>query len=121
MSYSGAEPGVRMSRQGRRAVVSLFILSLFLAAANLLFTSSLIHRETANRERADAARASVTQLCESGNEFRRQQVQLWEYLVSVSRPPPGQTAAERLQREKTTRLFLAHIHHVFAPRDCHKE
>jgi hypothetical protein len=100
-----------MTRGARYSTVFLFLLSVAIGGANLLFTSTLVHR-------AQAASASVTQLCESGNEFRTEQVQLWEYLISVSRPPPHQTAAEKAQRKRLTAAFLAHIHRVFAPRTC---
>lgn len=111
--HGGTAP-TGMTPGARHAAVFLFILSLFLAAGNFLFTSNLVHRSA-------AATASVTQLCQSGNEFRAEQVQLWEFLISVSRPPPHETPAMKTQREKVTRLFVAHIHQVFKPRDCSKE
>jgi hypothetical protein len=102
-----------MTRGARYAAVFLFLFSLALAGANLLFTSTLVHR-------AAAASASVTQLCESGNEFRAQQVQLWMYLITISPPPPHETAAQRAQRRETVRVFTAYIHRVFQQRDCTK-
>lgn len=112
MTRHSHEP-LTMTRGARYSAVFLFLFSLALAAGNFLFTSSLVHRAT-------AASASVTQLCMLGNEARAQQVQLWEYLISVSRPPPHETAAEKARREKVTRLFLAHVHEVFKPRNCQK-
>ena len=61
-----------MSRTTRSAVVFLVVLTLFLAAANLLFTSTLVHRANANANAAAAAKASIAQLCQSGNEARQQ-------------------------------------------------
>jgi hypothetical protein len=107
---SAHEP-LTMTRGARYSVVFLFLFSLAIGAGNYLFTANLVNRAT-------AAAASVAQLCQSGNEFRREQVQLWEFLITVSRPPPHETPAEKAQREKTTRLFIAHIHRVFAARHC---
>jgi uncharacterized membrane protein len=103
-----------MTRGTRYAVVFLFILTLAIGAANLLFTSALVHR-------AAAAKASVVQLCESGNVARKQQVQLWTYLITISQPPAHQTAAERRQRDKTIHVFIGYVRKVFAPRNCSKE
>lgn len=100
-----------MTRGARYSTVFLFLFSLAIGGANLLFTSTLVHR-------TQAANASVTQLCESGNEFRHEQVQLWEYLIAASHPPPHETPAEKAQRKRLTAAFIAHIHKVFAPRTC---
>ena len=63
--------------------------------------------------------ASVTQLCQAGNEARAQQVQLWQFVVHISRTPPHQTPAQAAQRARTVRAFEAYLHRVLAPRDCH--
>ena len=95
------------------ATVFLFLFSLALAGANLLFTSALVHRAETNA-------ASITQLCQSGNDARAQQVILWTHLVVISRPPPHESVAARTRRVKTTREFIAYVRKVFARRDCTK-
>jgi hypothetical protein len=102
------------TRAALYSLTFLFAFSLLLAAGNLLFTSALTHRAEANA-------ASITQLCQSSNEARAQQVVLWTHLVVISHPPPHETVAARTQRVKTTRQFIAYVHHVFAPRNCSKE
>lgn len=103
-----------MTRGTRYAVVFLFVLTLAIGSANLLFTSALVHR-------GDAAKASITQLCQAGNVARSQQVILWTHLVVISHPPPRETVAARTQRLKTVREFIGYVRKVFAPRNCSKE
>src|SRR5947207_15942808 len=97
-----------MTRGAARAVVFLFILTLTLAGANLLFTAALVHRAEANT-------ASIVQLCESGNEARAQQVVLWTHLVVISHPPPHESVAARTRRVKTPREFIAYVRTGFKP------
>ena len=103
-----------MTRNALYAVVFLFFLTMAVGTANLLFTSHLISQVNANK-------ASITQLCQSGNEARAQQVQLWEFVIHISKPPPHETPAHRAQRERTVARFVTHLHHVFAPRNCQEE
>lgn len=56
--------------------------------------------------------------CQAGNVSRSEQIQLWEHLVAVSKPAPGESAAQRRQNEETAAAFLGYVRHVFAPRDC---
>jgi uncharacterized membrane protein len=100
-----------MTRGARYAVVFLFVLTLAVGTANLLFTSNLVHRAT-------AASASVTQLCQAGNGFRSDQVQLWTFVIRISSPPPHETPAAKAQREKTVRAFEAYVRKVFKPHNC---
>ena len=95
----------------RYAIVSLFILAVLLAAASTLVAVRAVQGEIGNR-------ASVTQLCQSGNDARAQQVTLWTHLIAISPPPPGQTAAQQQARAKLIRDFLGFVHKVFAARNC---
>jgi hypothetical protein len=94
-----------------RAVVFLFVLTFLLAAGSYWLSVRAVRGEITSR-------ASVVQLCETGNGFRAQQVTLWTHLIAISQPPPHQTAAQRKQREALTRKFLAYVRTVFAKRDC---
>ena len=102
-----------MSHGAAYAVVFLFLLTLAIGAANLLFTSALVGRANANA-------ASVTQLCKSGNDARKQQIDLWAFIIQISPPPPHETKAEAKQREHVLHQFAVHLHTIFAPRDCTK-
>ena len=100
-----------ISRGAARAVVTLFALSFLLAGAAYFFSVRAVQGEVRNR-------ATVTQLCQAGNESRAQQITLWTHLVAISAPPPGETAAQRARRETLTRKFLAYVRTVFRPRNC---
>ena len=102
-----------MTRGARHAFVFLSILMLFLTAANLLFTSALVHRVNANK-------VTITQLCEAGNEARQQQIDLWAFIIQISPPPPHETKAHAKQREQVLHRFALRLHTIFAPRDCTK-
>src|SRR6266702_7775324 len=109
---SGGKPHIEqvsepfMTRGARYAAVFLFCFSLALAGANLLFTSTLVHR-------AAAAKASVTQLCQSGNEARQQQIDLWAFVIQISPPPPCQTPAQAAQRAHVLHRFALRLHKIF--------
>jgi hypothetical protein len=100
-----------MTVGARRAFVTLLVIVFLLAGMNLVFTARQVNA-------VRAAAASVVQLCQLGNETRGQQVSLWEHLVTISRPPPHESAAERRRRLADTRAFLAYVEKVFAKRDC---
>jgi len=68
--------------------------------------------------RATSSRATVQELCISGNDSRAQQVQLWEFVITLSVAPPNETHAEKAARLNRVREFRAYLHKVFAPRDC---
>ena len=58
--------------------------------------------------------------CQAGNGSRAQQVQLWDHLVGISKPPKGESVAQIKQQEQETAAFLSYVHHVFAQRNCAK-
>ena len=109
-----------MSRGATYATLFLFCFTLVLFAANLIFTAHEVGNVRAVTAAADRNAASIKQLCEAGNEARAQQVILWDHLITISQPPPGETPAARRHRLTTERSFEAYIHHVFAPRACSK-
>ena len=94
-----------------RGFVFLSLLTLLLAGASSWFSVRAVRGEVSNR-------ATITQLCETGNGFRADQVTLWTHLVTISAPPPHETAAQKAARAKTVRAFLAYVRTVFKPRDC---
>lgn len=98
-------------RATRRALVFLFLLAALIGGANLLFTA----REVGA---VRAAGASTVQLCRAGNESRAQQVGLWQYIITISKPPPRESAAQERARLAALRSFNAYLHRVFAPRNC---
>ena len=104
-------PGPSMTRNARRAIVSLFVLTLLLAGANLLFTAHEVNQVSVAAQKAETAAASQLALCRATNTARAEQAGLWEYIIRLSGP---RTARERAVRAQ----FTAHLHVIFAPRDC---
>ena len=68
--------------------------------------------------RASVNTVNVVQLCQSGNEARAEQRQLWNYIIAISQPPPHQTPAEKADHARRLLLFEAKLNKTFAPRDC---
>jgi hypothetical protein len=64
------------------------------------------------RTAASAVAEADRDLCLSGNVSRAQQVSLWNYILSLSQPPPTPAGRERVAEFKT------HLQQLFAPRDC---
>jgi hypothetical protein len=102
----------------KRAFLTLLVISFTLAAANLMFTAREVGSVRAAEQAAARSTASVVQLCQLGNESRAQQVILWDHVITISRVPPHETAAEKRKRLATVRAFVAYVHRVFKARDC---
>jgi hypothetical protein len=111
-------PKLNMTRGALRSSIFLFVFSLALASANLVFTAHDVNRVTAVESAASHSAASVVQLCRAGNEFRAENLGLWLYIVHIARPPAHETRREAQQRQAVTDQFLAHLRQVFAPRRC---
>lgn len=107
-----------ITKGARYAVVFLFLFSLTLAAANVLFTARQVGHVRALTTAAARNAASIRQLCLAGNEARAQQVTLWDHVITITLPPPRETPAQRRHRLAAERAFEAYVHRVFAPRDC---
>lgn len=73
-----------------------------------------------NHEAVAAVHVNQIQGCHIANMIRLREVQLWEHVVAVSRPPAGETPADRKQRQQTTRLFLGYVHRTFRELDCQR-
>jgi len=105
------ERGPGMPVAVMRGFVFLSLLTLLLAGASSWFSVRAVRGEVSNR-------ATIMQLCETGNDFRADQVTLWTHLAAISTPPPHETAAQTARRLALVRQLLAYVRKVFAPRDC---
>lgn len=56
--------------------------------------------------------ATLTELCQAGNEFRAQQIGTWNYVIQLSGPPKTQQGRAVLAK------FEHHLRVQLAPRDC---
>ena len=109
-----------INRGTRQAIVFLFLLTLAIGGANLLFTATLVHGVNVNSAKARANKVSIVQLCQAGNEARQQQIDLWSFIIQITPPPPHETKAQARQREHVLHQFALHLHTIFAARDCTK-
>lgn len=88
-------------------------------AAVLAFTATgvalwKVHQNT------EAIHASQLDACAIANTLRAREVKLWEHAIAASRPPPGQTPAQRRQRQQLTASFLVFVTRTFRPLDCQR-
>ena len=60
--------------------------------------------------------------CKAGNEYRKDNKDLWEYLIklNLSNPDPQATAAQKKLQAKLIKKFQAKVDETYAPRDCTK-
>lgn len=96
----------KYGRTNRRFVVVDILLTLAVFLAGGIGVNAI--------QKASDANSAQLALCQAGNVSRAQQIDLWDYVLSLSKPP--QTAEQRAVVAK----FEQHLHQVFAPRDCQK-
>jgi hypothetical protein len=94
-----------------RAIVFLFLLAMLFSVGSYLLS-------TVATERSTRSLVSTQQLCLSANESRHEQIQLWDFVLTISKPPPHETAAERVRREQQLTHFRKFLERVFADRNC---
>lgn len=88
-----------------RHIVWGLVVSL---ALDLLLTAGFAYVAV----QANNTQQSNLALCESGNHSRAQQIEIWNYVLSLGKPP--RTAQQR----KVVAEFEGHLHVIFAPRNC---
>lgn len=104
--------GEGMTRGARHAVIFLFAFSVLLAVLNFSWTINQVNSVARADQKASAADAAQVALCRSGNEARAEQVDLWTFIIRISKPP--RTAQQR----QVLAEFEQHLREVFAPRSC---
>jgi hypothetical protein len=103
------QPGI--TKGSLYSVIILFVVMIVLTGASYALESNAISKAQRNT-------ASITQLCQLGNDSRAQQIRLWQFVISLSRPPPHETARQERQRQADLRTFEAYLHRIFKPRNC---
>jgi hypothetical protein len=102
----------RRASSNRRMIYALaasLALDVMLTVALLLVGI----RATNAGNRADQVHAQQIGTCQSSNDARAAQVQLWDYILSLPSPRP-RTNEQQRQLDQ----FRAYVNTVFAPRDC---
>jgi hypothetical protein len=116
-----AKRDAQLARYGHRnrhliriTIVSLVLDILLTAAVTVVAIQA--HDASSAAASARTAATAVAQsnrnLCLSGNASRAQQVEVWDYILSLAQPPATAAARERIGE------FKAHLEAIFAPRDC---
>lgn len=117
----------KLQRYGRwnRFLVAADLLTTAVAVVAIFIAGHANTRSAHADARSQAARAYAAAVhqsnivaCKIGNQGRAQQVQFWDHVAAISKPPPGETPAQRAQRKATLRKFLAYVDRSFAPRNC---
>jgi hypothetical protein len=90
--------------------IASLLLDVILTAVIALVALQAHHAD----QRASSAAASQMALCESGNVARKQQIDLWNFVIDLSSKSRPQTPQQRENAVK----FEKYLHRVFASRDC---
>lgn len=108
---------VHLSRAQRYALTIGLIVALFLAWT---FGSYFLSLYAVNR--ATSNTITAIQLCQSSNEFRSDNIELWHKLIKITKPHPHHhhhmTPYQRQKRARSVRKLKRIINRVFRPRNC---
>lgn len=102
----------RYGRNNRRYIAIDVLLTLVVTA----FGALSVH--TASQASQNHTAQIVT--CQSSNQARAQNEQLWAYTLTLFKPRPGQTPQQREQAAVALAALHAKVEQTFAPRDCQK-
>lgn len=94
---------------GARRMKYLFI---FEAVLTLVLGYVFIRQSVSNAQIQNNHNALVSS-CLSGNDFRKTNLALWEYILSI--PPQEPPTPEQ---KKVAATFKVYVEKTFAPRDC---
>jgi hypothetical protein len=101
----------RYGRRNRHLILTL-ALSLILDVT-LTIVISIVAVQAHNASiTARKASASNLALCQAGNVSRHQQVELWDFVIGISKHP------RTPQQKKVISQFETRLHTIFAPRNC---
>jgi hypothetical protein len=105
---------LRTYGQHNRAMIWGLIASILLSIGMgvVAISASLQAKSATSQSKRNAENARIT--CETGNEGRRLQTQLWTYVLDLSSQNPDLTAYQK----KQIAAFRGYISIVYAPRDC---
>lgn len=98
----------RKSRHYIRLLTATLILDIFLTAGLIAFG---LHSNSTHN--------SVVAGCRSGNEFRTNQKQLWNYILAIPSDRPL-TSEQQAKRDRQITNFKVFLDKTFKLRDCSK-
>lgn len=112
--------GIRNRRLIWLSIVSIALdltLTILLVFAYGTARNSQVEAKDA-RNVAAVQHQSLLYACKLGNQSRAQQVQLWEHLAAISKPPPHLTERQLAKNRRQIGQLLAYIRADFRPRPC---
>jgi hypothetical protein len=98
----------------KRAAVWLVVIVVGLLGLNVGSYLLGLH----NLNVSNANNATIHQVCMRDNELRRQQVVLWQHMVVIMQPRPGETRPERASRLREMQAISIYVDRAFAPHKC---
>ena len=101
----------RKSKRTVRLLAVSVILDIMLSVATITLA---VNQQNVSRAIHDSQLAA----CAIGNETRAAQVQLWDHVIGISRPPPGETGAERKARLARLAALRAYVRNTFRQINC---
>lgn len=107
----------KRSRTDRHLIVAAFVSLALDIGLTVAISLVAIQAHDASSS-ATQTRASNLAACRATNAARAQNRQLWDYLLSESRPAPGATAREKAADEKLLAELGVHINRAFKPAAC---
>lgn len=105
---------VTYGRQNRTLIRWLtvsIVLELFLAIGFMF----VLTQQQINSNTIKTNRNAIITSCNSGNEFRKDNLELWQHILAI--PPTTPQTDEQI---RTREEFTTFINNTFAPRDCSK-
>lgn len=100
-------------KRNRRYIAVDVALTVLLAVFGFVSVQAASQASKAT-ESAAAQHASLVSACQSANQTRVEQVQLWTHLYDQALTSRHLTAKQKADDER----LIAYIHHVFAEKDC---
>jgi hypothetical protein len=110
----------KYGRTNRKFVVVDVALTVLLAVVGLL-SAHAVSQSSAASVLATQNHTAQIAICQSGNQARAQNEQLWNFIIalSTSSPPrPGETAAQKAAGERIIGLLKAKVTMTFKSRNC---
>lgn len=101
-----------IGRRNRR-LIKLLYLSLIVEAVLVCAVIYFASQAAVTRSRVENTHNSLVNSCESGNDFRRDNLALWQYILNI---PPTQPPSP--DQKKTVEDFSKFVKTTFALRNC---
>jgi hypothetical protein len=104
---------MKLRKSGRRTWK--FVLFDIALTIGLAFFAWIAHDAS---DSAAQARQATLATCHANNTSRAENLQIWNFLIVLSRPPASEPPAKRAVAARQLAMIQAEIDKTFAPRNC---